>query len=271
MEDLAASTTEHVSEFFKTYYAPNNAVLVIVGDIQPDATKKMIETYFGGIPAQPQPENPDLKEPAAQAESAVHRDPLARVSGVIAGYPGPERRSPDYYAMVVLDAILTGGDSSRFAQDLVKGKESVLQYEVNPGWPFQDMTDYQDPGRYAMFLLHKPNFTGKQVVEQAQEIIDNIAAKGVPADELNRARTYFRSYRINELQSAMNRAQLLGKYALLDGDPNLINTEMQKFLDVTSARIQAFAKQYLRPEKRYVLEIVPAPKGPAPAAKKEAN
>jgi predicted Zn-dependent peptidase len=272
MEDLAASTTEHVSEFFKTYYAPNNAVLVIVGDIQPAATKKMIDTYFGAIPAQPQPEHPDLKEPAAQAESAVHRDPLARVPGVIAGYPGPERRSPDYYAMVMLDVILTGGDSSRFAQNLVKGEESVLQYEVNPGWPFQDFADYQDPGRYTMFLLHKPNFTGKQVVEQAQEIIDDIAAKGVPVEELNRARTFFRSARINELQSSMNRAQLLGKYALIDGDPNLINTEMQQFLSVTPAQIQAFARQYLRPEKRYALEIVPAPKGPPPAAKKkEAN
>jgi predicted Zn-dependent peptidase len=124
-----------------------------------------------------------------------------------------------------------------------------------------------------MFLLHKPNFTGKQVVEQAQEIIDSIAGKGVPAEELNRVRTFFRSARLHELESALNRAQLLGKYALLDNDPNLINTEMEKFLAVTPAQIQAFAKEHLRPEKRFVLEIVPAPQAPPPgappAAKKE--
>jgi predicted Zn-dependent peptidase len=275
MEDLAASNTEHVAQFFKTYYAPNNAVLVIVGDIQPAETKKTIESYFGGIPSQPQPKHPDLSEPKPQVESAVHRDPLARVPGVIAGYPGPKRRSPEYYAMAMLDVILTGGDSSRFAQNLVKGRESVLQYQVNPGWPFQDASDYVDPARYTMFLLHKPNFTGKQVVEQAQEIIDSITEKGVPAEELNRARTFFRSARLHELESALNRAQLLGKYALLDNDPNLINTEMDQLLAVTPAQIQAFAKEYLRPEKRYVLEIAPAPQGPPPAAppapKKEGN
>ena len=273
MEDLSASTTEHVSQFFKTYYAPNNAVLVIVGDIQPAETKKMIETYFGGISPQPQPKRPDLTEPALKVSSGIHRDPLARVPGVIAGYPGPERRSPEYYAMMMLDVILTGGDSSRFAQNLVKGKESVLQYQVNPGWPFQDGSDYEDPGRYTMFLLHKPNFTGKQVVDQAQEIIDSIADKGIPAEELNRVRTFFRSARIHEMESALNRAQLMGKYALLDKDPNLINTEMEKYLAVTPAQIQAFAKERLRPDKRYILEVVPAPPpGPPSAAKKkEAN
>jgi predicted Zn-dependent peptidase len=265
-QDLEAASTEDVAKFFKTNYAPNNAVLVIVGDIQLAETKKMIETYFGGIPSQPQPKHPDLSEPPIKPDGLVHKDPLARVPGVVAGYPGPKRRSPDYYAMGMLDVVLTGGDSSRFQQELVKGgKQSVIQYEVNPGWPFQDITDYQDPGYYGMFLLHKPNFTGKQVVDQAQAVIDEAAAKGVPAAELDRARTFLRSARLNALQGAMNRAQLLGKYAVLDGDPTLVNTELDKFAAVTSAQIQAFAKQYLRPEKRMVLEIVPAP------GKKESN
>jgi predicted Zn-dependent peptidase len=269
MEDLSASTTDDVRSFFKTYYAPNNAVLVIVGDIQPAETKKMIETYFGDIPAQPQPKAPDLTEPTLKVDSVVVKDPLARVPGVIAGYPGPKRRSPDYYAMVMLDVLLTGGDSSRFQQRLVKGKESVLQYQVDAGWPFRDSTDYKDPDRYAMFLLHKPNYTGKQIVAQAQEIIDEIAAKGVPAEELERGRTFFRAARINSMQSPLSRAELLGKFAVLDNDPNLVNTDMQTYMAVTSARIQAFAKEYLRPEKQFVLEIVPAPRGPAPPAKKK--
>jgi predicted Zn-dependent peptidase len=266
-EDLQAATVDDVAKFFKINYAPNNAVLVIVGDINVAEAKKQIETYFGGIPSQPAPKHPDLAEPPLKVSSAVHRDPLARVPGVVAGYPGPKRRSPEYYAMVLMDVVLTGGDSSRFNQELVKGKQSVLQYQAEAGWPFQSSTDYVDPGFYSMFLLHKPNFTGKQIVDQAQEVIDQVAAKGVPAEELERARTFLRSARINQMQSTMNRAQLLGKYAVLDGDPSVINTELQRLMAVTAAQVQAFAKQYLRPEKRMTLEIVPAPKGPAPGAK----
>ena len=99
--------------------------------------KKLIETYFGDIPSQTQPKHPELAEPAEfQAATKQYKDPLARVPGVVIGYPGPKRRSPDYYALNMIDAILTAGDSSRFRQDLVKGKQSVIQYEANLGWPF---------------------------------------------------------------------------------------------------------------------------------------
>ena len=126
-----------VSKFFKTYYAPNNAALVIVGDIQIPEAKKLIETYFGDIPSQPQPKRPDLTEPAIHARIEVYNDPLARVPAVMIGLPGTERRSPDYYALNMLDAMLTGGNSSRFRLDLVKGKESLIQYESNLAGRFE--------------------------------------------------------------------------------------------------------------------------------------
>ncbi|MDQ6759145.1 MAG: insulinase family protein, partial [Acidobacteriota bacterium] len=107
-EDLDASTVEDVSKFFKANYAPNNATLVIVGDFQPAEAMKFIEAYFGDIPSQPVPKHPDLTEPGNfEAHSETYKDPLARVPGVIVGYPGPKRRSPDYYAINMIDAILT--------------------------------------------------------------------------------------------------------------------------------------------------------------------
>src|SRR5690242_18774023 len=128
-EDLNASTVEDVSKFFKTHYAPDNAVLVIVGDIQVPDAKKLVETYFGDIPSQPKPKRPDLSEPVDfKGETRVYKDPLAQVPGVIIGYPGPKRRSPDYYAVNMIDAILTLGNSARLRQDLIKGKQSVIQY-----------------------------------------------------------------------------------------------------------------------------------------------
>ncbi len=259
-EDLNASSVEDVARFFKTYYAPDNAVMVIAGDIQIPETKKLIEQYFGDIPSQPKPARPDLAEPAhVTPRKQVYHDAHARVPGVIVGYPAPVRRSRDYYALGMLDVLLTGGPSARFELNLVKGAESVIQYQAEIGWPFASSSDYKDPGDYAMFLLFKPNFTPQQIVEQAQEEIAKIQTEGVDGKELGRARTFLRSERITSLQSTLHRAQLLGRYEILDGKAELINTDLENFLAVTPADIQSVAGEYLTPERRTVMEILPAP------------
>jgi zinc protease len=264
-EDLNAASVEDVTKFFKTYYAPNNAVLVISGDFEIPAAKKLVETYFGDVEAQPQPKHPDLSEPGGvKPRSEVYKDPLAQVPAVVIGYPGPPRRSPDYYALGMLDVLLTGGDSSRFQQDLVKGKQSVIQYEANLGWPFAGAADYKDPGHYAAFLLHNPKFKGSEIVEQVQGEIARIQKEGVDAKELNRVKTLFRAGAIAQLQTSLQRARLLGQYELLDGNPDFINTELASFLAVTPGELQAAARKYCVPEKRFVLQVVPAPKTEKP-------
>ena len=258
--EMRELTTADAAAFYGTWYAPNNAVLVIVGDIQTPDAKKLIEQYFGDIPSQPQPKRPDLTEPAGfQAVTKVQKDPLARVPGVVLGYQGPKRRSPDYYALNMIDAILTGGDSSRIRQDLVKGKQSVIQYEANLGWPFASTLDYRDPEPYAMFMLYNPTFTAKQIVDQVQEEIAKLQNTPVEAKELERVKTMLRSNAIQAMQGSLSRARTLAQYAVADGNPELINTELDAMLAVTPAQIQAAAKKYLTPERRAVMEIAPAP------------
>lgn len=260
-EDLNAASVSDVAKFFKTYYAPNNAILSIAGDIRIPEAKKLIESYFGDIPAQPQPPRPDLSEPETiTPRNEVYKDALAGVPAVVIGWPGPPRRSADYNALVMVDALLTGGDSSRFSLNLVKGKKSVLSYEANPGWPFASATDYKDPSLYAMNLLYNPKFTGKEIVAQVQDEIAKLQNEGVDLKELERARTLLRVSRIKELQSTLTRATLLAQYEMFDGKPELITSELDTFLAVTPDQIQAFVKKYLVPEKRTVLDIVPAPK-----------
>jgi predicted Zn-dependent peptidase len=258
-EDLNSASVADVSKFFKTYYAPNNAALVIAGDIQAAAAKKLVETYFADIPAQPQPKRPDMTEPAFHARTEVYKDPMARVPGVMIGFPGPKRRSPDYYALNLVDAILTNGNSARFRLDLVKGKESIIQYESNLGWPMATYLDYRDPNAYAMFLLYKPNFTSAQIVDQVQGEIAKLQNAPLPAAELDRYKTQLRATMIRQLQSSLSRAQQLGQYEVTDGDASLINTEFDRLLNVTAAQIQEVAKKYLTPEKRAVLSVQPAP------------
>ncbi len=271
-EDLEAASVADVSKFFKTYYAPDNAALVIVGDIQIPDAKKLIETYFADIPSQPLPKHPDLAEPPDfHAQKQVQKDPLARVPGVIVGYPGPRRRSPDYYALYMVDAILTAGDSARIRQDLVKGKQSVVQYQADLGWPFAGSLDYRDPEPYAMFLLHNPNFTGDQIVEQVQEEIGKLQSAPVDAKELERVKTQVRSLVIQGLQSSLARAKALAQYEIADGNPELINTELDRAMAVTPAEIQAAAKKYLTADRRVVLEIVPAPAAESNPAEKKGD
>jgi zinc protease len=262
-EDLNAATVEDVSKFFKTYYAPDNAVLVIVGDFETKEAKRLIEGYFGDIASQPSPKRPDMAEPpGATGRQQVYKDPLAKVPAVVVGYPGPKRGSTDFYAMVVIDAILTGGDSSRIYQDLVKEKQSVIQYEAELGWPFARSLDYRDPEPYAAFLLYKPAFTAEQIVNQVQDEISKLQNEPVSAKELERVKTFIRSTGIRELQSPLNRARALAQFELIEGNPDRINSDMEATLAVTAEQIQAAARKYLKADVRTVLSIVPAPKVP---------
>jgi predicted Zn-dependent peptidase len=167
----------------------------------------------------------------------------------------------------MLDAVLTGGQSSRLQLDLVKGKQSVVQYEANPGWPFASLNDFKDPGEYAAFLLYKPNYKPEEIVDQLQQELDRIAKDGVDATELQRVKAVLRFSKVTGLQSSLERAKLLALYELLDGKPEMLDQDFTSLFAVTSPQIQAVAKKYLTAARRDVLAIQPAP--PQPAAAKE--
>lgn len=258
-EDLDAASVEDVDRFFHTYYAPNNAVLVISGDFDLEEARALTEFYFGDIPAQPQPERPALDEPAPAAP-AFQRvvDPLAQVPGLVLGYPGPDRRSADYFTLVLLDIVLTAGESSRLFQALVKEKQSVIQFEAALGWPFASSMDYREPGRYSLFLLHNPAVPAEEVRVQVEEEFSRLAREGVGEAELERARTMLRSSRVAQMQSCLSRATTLGRYMLFDREPELINRDMQRLLAVSAGEIQDLARRLFTPEQIAVLQIVPA-------------
>ena len=259
-EDLEAASVDDVSKFFKTYYAPNNAVVVIAGDFEPAEAKKLVEQYFGNIPSQPQPKRPDMTEPVrTEGKMQTVTDQHARVPAVVVGWPAPKRHTPEWYALGMLDAVLTGGQSSRLQLDLVKGRQSVIQFEANPGWPFESLNDFKDPGEYAAFLLYKPNYKADQIVDQLQGEIDRIAKDGVDDVELQRVKAMLRFSKVTGLQSSLERAKLVAQYELLDGKPEMVDEDFVNLFAVTSPQIQAVAKKYLTATRRDVLAIQPAP------------
>jgi zinc protease len=268
-EDLEAASVDDVSKFFKTWYAPNNAVLVIAGDFQPAEAKKLVEQYFGGIASQPQPKRLDMTEPErTEGKMETVSDQHARVPGVVIGWPAPKRHSQEWYALGMLDAVLTAGQSSRLQLDLVKGRQSVLQFQVGLGWPFASFNDFKDPGEYAAFLLFKPNYKPEQIADQLQQEIDRIAKEGVDQPELDRVKAVLRFAKITGLQSSLERAKLLGQYELLDGKPEMLDQDFTSLFAVTSPQMQSVAKKYLTAARRDMLIIQPAP-SPQDGATKE--
>jgi zinc protease len=270
-EDLEAAGVDDVAKFFKTYYAPNNAVLVIAGDFETAEAKQLVEQYFGGIPSQPQPARLDMTEPErTTGKSQVVPDQHARVPGLVIGWPAPKRHSDEWYALGMLDAVLTGGESCRFQLDLVKGKQTVVQYEGALGWPFASFNDFKDPGEYAAFVLYKPNYRAQQIADEIQQEIDRVAKDGVDDRELDRVKALLRYSKVSGLQSSLGRAQLLGQYELLDGKPEMVDQDFTNLFQVTSDQIKAVAKKYLTAARRDVLVIQPAPPTPPPVAPKSA-
>lgn len=258
-EDLDAASVDDVHAFFRTYYAPNNAVLVLSGDFDAAEARDLVEHYFGDIPSQPQPQRPSLEEidPPGDTWHSVP-DALAQVPALILGYPGPPRRSVDYFALVLIDVILTAGESCRLFQSLVKRNQSVIQFEASLGWPFASSVDYREPGRYSLFLLHNPAVSAAKIREQVEEEFAKLARDGVDDAELQRARTMLRSGRVSQMQSCLSRAMTLGRYMLFDGDPSLINRDLQRLMEVSAEEIQDCAARLFLRDRQAALEIVPA-------------
>jgi zinc protease len=271
MRDLDAATIDDVKKFFDTYYAPNNAVLVIVGDVEPGPAEQLVRKYFGSIPAQKTPPPVDVSEPFEVArQKSVATDALAQMPAVALAWKIPARRHADFYPLVLLKSILSDGESSRLYRKLVKEREVSLEIQ---GF----MDERRGPGSLTLFSIHKQEATPEQLQAEIEAEIERIKDEGVSEDELLKIKNQFRLERFlgadgsseyESLQTALGRALALGEYALFDGDPTLINTELGLYLSVTRDQVREAARKYLGTRNRSVLYIRPAAAAPGRPAKR---
>jgi predicted Zn-dependent peptidase len=251
MEDLDAATIDDVQEFFRIYYAPNNAVLSVVGDFDNDQARALIEKYFGNIPAQPVPPAVDVSEPQAVAipEETFH-DPLAPAPAFVLGWKIPERRTSEFYALSLAGTLLFEGDSSRLYQKLVKGDESVVSIEGG-------LDERRGPSALYIFALPKP---GEEVTRIRAQIFDEIRSVAIdgPSDaEMEKLRNSLCNDAVRGRQSTMYRAQRLAEFTLYDSDSRLVDSELDHYLRLTAADIKEAVARYIHVENRVVLDILP--------------
>jgi len=252
-----------VQQFFKTYYAPNNAVLALVGDFNPKEARALVTKYFEDIPRQPTPPRADLTETPQTAEKRdVVTDKLARVPALVMAWHGPPLGDPDSYAMDLLNDILFSGESSRAYQALVKGRQMALAFSGGMG-------SQRGPSLFTLFTVYRPNVSAADMEKAIYAQIDALKQSPPSAEELNRVKTRFRASRLRGvslfgLESMLGRAIQLADYTVFQNNPNLSNAELDHYMAVTPAQIQAVAKKYFTPENRTVVEIKPGAGAPAP-------
>ena len=257
LAEINAATIEDVRSFFKTYYAPNNAVLTVVGDVDVNDVKKMVEKHFASIPNQPMPARPDLTEPAQTKEKRVAQtDKLANLPALAIGYHMPPQNAPDFPAMALLVQILQSGDSSRWYQRLVKEKELTLDLSGGLNY-FGNEFDYTGPMIMTTRTTYKPGHTADEILREMDAVVADIASKGVTEKELADAKVQYRSGFYSQLESSFGRAHLLAALALFRDNPQQINSLLTPFENVTAAQIKAAAAKYLVPTNRTVIDRVP--------------
>jgi zinc protease len=255
MEHLDDATVEDVQEFFRIYYAPNNAVLAISGSFEPDTAKQLVETYFGDIPRQTKPASIDVAEPSEVALTYREwEDQLAPFPAFLVGWKIPKRRSPEFYALYLAGKLLYDGESSRLYQKLVKGEESVIQL-----FGFTD--ERRGPSSIFVGAIPKPEKDLSRIRDVIMKEISDIATNGPTADEMQKLHNQLINDSVRMRQSSMSRAQQIAEYALYDGDPALINSELDDLLQVTPDQIRSTVDKFLNTENRSLLDIRPAGKG----------
>ncbi len=259
LTDIEAAKLPEVKKFFDIYYAPNNAVLAIVGDFAPADAKKLVEKYFGPIKASQLPPQPDLTEPRQEKEKQVNRkDPLAPRPAIAVGYHMPERNTPEYYAMGLLAQMLIQGDDALFRQELVqkRGLTDSVEGGINL---LGNMFDYQGPMLLSANLTFDTTTKPDTVLSSIDSVLEPLRSKPVDQKTLDRALVKLRSDLYDTMGefSGFGLMDLLASFALFDDDPGRVNALVSEFRKVTPEILQKTAQEYLRPTNRTVVLLEP--------------
>jgi zinc protease len=264
LAELESATLDDVRNFFKTYYAPNNAVLTVAGDTTAAEVRALAEKHFGSIPRQAVPPAADVSEPPQTASKHFTRqDKLARTPALAVAWHLPARFSKDFYALSVLDPLLNSDDSARMYRKLVR--EDRLAMASQGGFNFLGTNwDMRGPMLYTMRVDYLNDKSAEDVLASIERVLSEVRDKGVTPAELAQAKTTMRSGFLDELESGgmprFGRANLLGVLALFDDDPGKINTILGEVEKVTVEDIKAAAGRWLIPANRTSIDSRPASK-----------
>jgi predicted Zn-dependent peptidase len=248
--DLAAITRDDAVTYWKSYYSPNNAVLVIVGDFETKRALELVRTYYGDIPAQPPVPPVRTVEPEQWGERRGELRRSAEMPALLVGYHIPNVKSHDIYALDVLQIVLSGGESSRLYKKLVRDLGIAVYAQANAEWKI-------DPGLFTFDVKLKPGMDPAAGERALYDELDAIAAGGITAAELEKAKNRVLSSFYNGIQTVNGKANRIGRYELLFGDFNEIYKVQDRYQAVTVEDVKRVAGEYFKKTNRNVMTLIP--------------
>ncbi len=267
--DLDAATLDDVRNFYQTYYAPNNAVLLMLGDVEPSAGFAFAKRYFEDIPPHPLPPRVDASEPPQMEERRGEvPEKFAQLPALAIGYQAPRRGTPEWYAAGILDRVLHGGRAGRIYRRLVAERQIAVEAEGGINYPAGNLFDYNGPTLMVTSIYHKPEFPAEQTIAAFNEIVADVRAHGVSESELEQVKVKFRSDYFSMLEGGMGTSMprfglmhCLACFSLFDSAPQKINTVLDEFLRVTPVQVQEIANKVLVPSQRSIVIRKPSGNG----------
>ena len=253
MEHLDAATLEEFQAFNKKYYVPNNAVLVVAGDLNDiSKTKEWVNKYFGAIP-----KGKDVlvekfvEEPITTTLNASYQDPNIQKPMIVATYRTPSMKTRDARVLDMISTVLSEGKSSRLYKKIVDDKKMALQI----GAFNYSQEDY---GMYILDGMPQGTFTSEDIVKEIDEEVVKLQSELLSDKEMQKLKNIYDNNYVNGNSNVEGIAENLASFYLLYGDINLINTEIEMYRSITAQEIRDVAKKYLNPNQRLILDYVPS-------------
>jgi predicted Zn-dependent peptidase len=246
------ATDEDIQAFHDMFYVPDNAVLVITGDIDIDQTKELVEKYFGDIPSG----TGEFNRPAKDAEpprTTELRDTVydnVQIPAIIQAYMIPAQGTPDFYAVEMLGSLLSQGQSSRLYRRLVDDEQKALQVA---SFPF----GLEHPGVNLTFALANMGVELHEIEAVINEELERVRTELITEEELQKLKNQVESQFVNSNTTIASRATNLANYYTLYDDADLINTELERYMNVTIEDIRRVAREYFREDNRVVIYWLP--------------
>lgn len=251
--DLKNLTLDDCLEYYRLFYAPNNAVVVIVGDVSAEEAYRIVEKYYGHIPPQPWPRLVISPENAQRGEKRAIFKKFAQVSAFFSGFHVPGINHPDLFALEILCAVLSAGRSSRFFEKFEKpGKAVEVKAEIGSP-PFFSM----DPGLLQIYAIASPGTPIEVLEAEVWQAVESLKTELISPEELAKAKKQVRAAFLRNLQTIFFKGLLAGLYQIKTGNFQQIYGLISAYEEITPPDIQRVARKYLNPENRTVVTLVP--------------
>lgn len=254
MKDIEGYTVADCLAFYRTYYAPNNATLVVAGDFDEKHVLSVVQAYYGGLEPSRIPAERKVKEPDQRAERRLELRQPTDTEKIALGWRAPAFGTKDFAVLTVMNDLLTGGRSSRLYRSLVLDGELAAELRGS-------VAPFQDPGLYELWVNARPSVKAEALLAVVEEEIGRLAREPVPDEELDKAKNRLELTFLQEMETVGGKADQIGFRAVVTGDVAGVFRQLDEWREVTAKDVREAALRYLDVRRRTTIAVLPATKG----------